>query len=231
MAQTGEVAIPVLVRLLEDPERATDQKLAALEALRRIGGRSAYLAVEQALYNDHVDVQGAAAQAISRLDPKGSIDPLLRALETFSHQGTQADTILALAYARNPTACPRLLDLADQLNAVGNHGLAGVTRAAVAYIWEGIQGLESILADEGQAVEFRRGGAVILRQAHQLGAFPIALRCLQDDDEQLRCDALQSLIVLIHELKPQGPQSELSALIKTLSSEPSPRCRDQAAAS
>ena len=232
VAQSGEVAIPALVRLLEDPEQATDNLLAALESLRRIGGRSAYLAVEKALYNDHVDVQGAAAQAMSRLDPNGSIDLLLRALDAFTYRGTQADTILALAYARNPAACPRLLDLADQLDAVGQHGLAGVTRAAVAYIWEGIQGLESILADEGQAIEFRRGAAVILRQAHQLDAFPIALRGLQDDDEQIRCDALQSLIVLIHELKPQGTAigaEIVSALIKTLSSEPSPRCRDQAA--
>lgn len=232
VAQTGHAAIPALRRLIEDPEQATDNKLASLEALRRIGGRSAYLAVEKALCDDHVDVQGAAAQAMSRLDPNGSIDLLLRALDAFVYPGTLADTVLALAYPRNPAACPRLLDLADQLDAVGRHGLAGVTRAAVAYIWEGIQGLESILADEGQAVEFRRGAAVILRQAHHMDVFPIALRCLQDDDEQLRCDALQSLIVLIHEMTPQETAiggEIVSALIKTLSSEPSPRCRDQAA--
>ena len=133
-------------------------------------------------------------------------------------------TILALAQLRNPAAVPRLEELADQLDAVGDNGVAGTTRAAVVYIREGISGLESIVDDKGQDIELRREAARVLKQAHHLDALPILVRCIRDNDEELRSNAYQSLIGPIHALKPQGSaigREIVSVLIEALSSDSS----------
>ena len=233
LVQAGKVVVPVLVELLDDADQWADVRMAAVEALGRIGGSSAYSALERALENDpDTDVQGAAAQAMSRLKPNRSTARLLRALDT-TDRGKRFATIMALARARHPTACARLNDLAAELDAVGDHGVAGVTRAAVVYIREGLRGLESIVDDMGQPIELRRGVAPVLDQDHTFDAIRLALRCLQDDDEGIRRDASQSLITLIHELKPQGSaigREIVSVLIETLSSDPCKFNRRDAAA-
>ncbi len=230
--QAGKRAVPALIGLVEDWDQWTDVRMAAVEALGRIGDKSATKALERALENDpNTDVQGAAAQALGRLRPSRSIARLLRALDT-TDLGKQMDTIMALAHARSLAASSKLTDLANQMDAAGDNGVAGVTRAAVVYIKEGISGPKSILDDKDQDIELRRGAASVLDQAHHLDAIPILLRCLRDDDEEIRSAAFQSLIVLIYELKPQGTaigRDIVSALIESLSSDPSGRCRNQAA--
>ena len=224
LVEAGKGVVPTLVSLLDDWDQWVDVRMAAVEALGRIGGRPATKALETALENDpHTDVQGAAAQALGRLKSDRSLARLLRALDT-TDRGKRAATILALAQLRNPAAVPRLEELADQLDAVGDNGVAGATRAAVVYINEGISGLESIVDDKGQDIELRRGATVILREAHHLDALPILVRCLRDDDEKLRSNASQSLIGPIHALKPQGSaigREIVSVLIEALSSDPS----------
>ena len=232
LVEAGKAAVPTLVDLLADWDEWVDVRLAAVEALGRIGGRPAIKALETALENDpHTDVQGAAAQALSRLKSDRSIARLLRALDT-TDRGKRMATILALAQLRNPAAVPRLEELADQLDAVGDNGVAGTTRAAVVYIREGISGLESIVDDKGQDIELRRGVATVLDEAHHLDALPILIRCIRDDDEELRYNAYQSLIGPIHALKPQGSaigREIVSVLIEALSSDPSELRRSSAA--
>ena len=232
LVEAGKAVVPTLVGLLNDWDEWVDVRLAAVEALGRIGGRPATKALESALENDpHTDVQGAAAQALSRLKSDRSLARLLRALDT-TDRGKQVATIFALAQLRNPAAVPRLEELADQLDAVGDNGVAGVTRAAVVYIKEGVCGLESIVDDKGQDIELRRGVATVLDEAHHLDALPILIRCIRDDDEELRRDAYQSLIDPIHALKPQGSaigREIVSVLIEALSSDPSWVCRSSAA--
>ena len=232
LVEAGKAVVPTLVGLLADWDQWVDVRLAAVEALGRIGGRPATKALETALENDpHTDVQGAAAQALSRLKSHRSIARLLKALDT-DDRGKRTDTILALAQLRNPAAVPRLEELADQLDAVGDNGVAGMTRAAVVYIREGVNGLESIVDDKSQDIKLRRGVATVLDQAHPLDALPILLRCIRDDDEHLRRNAYQSLIDPIHELKSRGSaigREIVSVLIEALSSDPSWVCRSGAA--
>ncbi len=224
LVEAGKPVVPTLVGLLEDWDEWVDVRLAAVEALGRIGGRPATKALETALENDpHTDVQGAAAQALSRLKSDRSIALLLKALDT-TDRGKRMDTIMALAHLRNPAASSKLTDLADQMDAIGDNGVAGTTRAAAVYINEGVSGLESIVDDKGQGMELRRGATVILREAHHLDALPILVRCLRDDDEEIRSAASQSLIGPIHALKPQGSaigREIVSVLIEALSSDPS----------
>jgi HEAT repeat protein len=190
LVEAGKAAVPTLVDLLADWDEWVDVRLAAVEALGRIGGRPAIKALETALEKDpHTDVQGAAAQALGRLKSDRSIALLLKALDT-ADRDKQVATTMALAHLRNPAAVPRLEELADQFDAVGENAVAGTTRAAVVYISEGVSGLESIVDDKGQGMELRRGATVILREAHHLDALPILVRCLRD--EELRSAASQS---------------------------------------
>ncbi len=222
LVEAGKGVVPTLVGLLADWDQWDDVRLAAVEALGRIGGRPATKALESALENDpHTDVQGAAAQALGRLKSDRSLARLLRALDT-ADRDKQVATTMALAHLRNPAAVPRLEVLADQFDAVGENGVASTTRAAVVYINEGVSGLESIVDDKGRDIELRRGATVILREAHHLDALPILVRCIRD--EELRSDAYQSLIGPIHALKPQGTaigREIVSVLIEALSSDPS----------
>ena len=224
LVEAGKGVVPTLVGLLADWDQWDDVRLAAVEALGRIGGRPATKALETALEKDpHTDVQGAAAQALGRLKSDRSITRLLRALDT-ADRGKRMDTIMALAHLRNPAASSKLTDLADQMDAIGDNGVAGTTRAAAVYINEGVSGLESIVDDKGQGMELRRGATVILREAHHLDALPILVRCLRDDEEEIRSAASQSLIGPIHALKPQGSaigREIVSVLIEALSSDPS----------
>ena len=185
LVEAGKAVVPTLVGLLNDWDEWVDVRLAAVEALGRIGGRPATKALETALENDpHTDVQGAAAQALGRLKSDRSIARLLKALDT-TDRDKQVATTMALAHLRNPAAVPRLEELADQFDAVGENAVAGTTRAAVVYISEGVSGLESIVDDKGQGMELRRGATVILREAHHLDALPILVRCLRDDEEEI----------------------------------------------
>ena len=224
LVEAGKAVVPTLVGLLNDWDEWVDVRLAAVEALGRIGGRPATKALETALEKDpHTDVQGAAAQALGRLKSDRSIARLLKALDT-TDRDKQVATTMALAHLRNPAAVPRLEELADQFDAVGENAVAGTTRAAVVYISEGVSGLESIVDDKGQGMELRRGATVILREAHHLDALPILVRCLRDDEEEIRSAASQSLIGPIHALKPQGSaigREIVSVLIEALSSDPS----------
>ena len=224
LVEAGKAVVPTLVGLLNDWDEWVDVRLAAVEGLGRIGGRPATKALESALDNDpHTDVQGATAQALGRLKSDLSIARLLRALDT-TDRGKQVATIFALAQLRNPAAVPRLEELADQLDSARDNLVTGTTRAAAAYIKEGISGLESIVDDKGHDMELRRGATAILREALHLDAIPILLRCIRDDDEELRRKADQSLIGPIHALKPQGSaigKEIVSVLIEALSSDPS----------
>ena len=232
LVEAGKPVVPTLVSLLDDWDQWVDVRMAAVEALGRIGGRPATKALESALENDpHTDVQGAAAQALGRLKSDRSIARLLRALDT-ADRDKQVATIFALAQLRNPAAVPRLEELADQLDSAGDNLVAGTTRAAAVYIKEGISGLESIVDDKRQGMEFRRGATAILREALHLDAIPILLRCIRDDDEKIRGAGYNSLTDLIHELKPQGTaigREIVSVLIESLRSDPSGLCRMDAA--
>ncbi len=182
----GAASVPHLAAVLEEPDASPDRKAGAMEALGRIGGDAAKVALLAGLEDPDPEPRGAAAAALGDMGAADAVGPLCAALE---HRDTRHRVSQALIRI-GPPAVGRLVGLLKQAP-------AGVASAAAKILGEigdptGVDAL--VEAMDRQEADVRAAAARALGECRARPAAPRLTEAVTADPAwRVRLEAAMAL--------------------------------------
>ncbi|MGB3519395.1 MAG: HEAT repeat domain-containing protein, partial [Elainellaceae cyanobacterium] len=190
--RVSEVAIPSLVKALEDPDWNLRRR--AAEVLGTIGSEVAIPSLIKALKDSNLNVYRSAAEALVSIDSEVTIPRLLKAIEDSDYYiRRRAAEVLGIigSEAAIPSLIKALKDLNWDVRRSAAEALGAIGSEAA------IPGLLKALEDSDEYV--RRSAAKVLGAIGSEAAIPGLFKALEDSDRYARRSAAEALGVIVSE--------------------------------